>query len=143
MNERKPLGEVGGRFGGGGGGGRHGGRGGYSGGGRGGGGQRLGESQQKQRRDDAGLERRGQLACHGRAVQVDPIKPTLKAPGSMLSKLSYDGPVSIFAFNFNLHRYTTGSYDGLARIWDTQGNLVNSLDQHKVGRCRLTLSNPH
>ena len=25
----------------------------------------------------------------------------------------------------------TGSYDGLARVWDTEGNLVNSLDKHK------------
>jgi len=39
-------------------------------------------------------------------VQVDPSKPTVKAPGSMLSKLRYDGPVSNFAFNFNLRRYT-------------------------------------
>jgi len=41
----------------------------------------------------------------GKAVQVDPIKPTLKAPGSMLLKLRYDGPLSEFAFNFNLRRY--------------------------------------
>jgi hypothetical protein len=29
----------------------------------------------------------------GGAVQVDPIKPTLKAPGSTLLKLRYGGPV--------------------------------------------------
>jgi len=41
----------------------------------------------------------------GRAVQVDPIKPTLKAPGTKCLKLKYDEPLPIFAFNFNLHRY--------------------------------------
>ena len=33
----------------------------------------------------------------GRAVQVEPIKPVLKAPGSMLFNLRYDGPHSFFA----------------------------------------------
>jgi len=44
----------------------------------------------------------------GRAVQVDPIKPTLKAPGSKRLKLIFDGPLSNFAFKFNLRRYTWG-----------------------------------
>jgi len=34
------------------------------------------------------------------------MKPTLKAPGSKRLKLKYDGPLSNFGFNFNLHRYT-------------------------------------
>jgi len=38
-------------------------------------------------------------------VQVDPIKPALKAPGTKRLKLIYDGPLSNFAFNFNLRRY--------------------------------------
>ena len=37
--------------------------------------------------------------------QVDPIKPTSKAPGSMHLILTYDGPVSNFAFKCNLRRY--------------------------------------
>ena len=45
-------------------------------------------------------------AARRRAVQVDPIKPTLKPPGYMLLKLRYDGPISNFAFNFNWRRYT-------------------------------------
>jgi len=45
---------------------------------------------------------------HGRAVQVvDPIKPALKAPGTKRLELIYDGPLSNFAFKFNLRRYTT------------------------------------
>jgi len=40
------------------------------------------------------------------AVQVDPIKPTLKAPGTKRLKLKHDEPLSNFAFKFNLRRYT-------------------------------------
>jgi len=43
-------------------------------------------------------------------VQVEPMKPMLKTPGSIDLKLTYDGPRSNFAFNFNLRRYTAG-YD--------------------------------
>jgi hypothetical protein len=38
-------------------------------------------------------------------VQVDPIKPTLKAPETNLLTLEYDGPLSNFAFKTNLRRY--------------------------------------
>jgi hypothetical protein len=40
-------------------------------------------------------------------VQVDPITPTLTAPGTKRLKVRYDGPPSKSAFNFNLRRYTT------------------------------------
>ena len=39
-------------------------------------------------------------------MQVDPIKPTLKAPGTKRLKLECDKPLSNFAFKFNLRRYT-------------------------------------
>jgi len=42
----------------------------------------------------------------GKAVQVDPIKPTLEAPGIKLLNLKYDEPLSKFAFKFNLRRYS-------------------------------------
>jgi hypothetical protein len=38
--------------------------------------------------------------------QVDPIKPTLKAPVSKSLKLKHDELLSNFAFKFNLRRYT-------------------------------------
>jgi len=44
---------------------------------------------------------------HGRAVQVDPIKLTLKVPGTKRLKLKCDGPLSNFAFKFNLRRCST------------------------------------
>ena len=39
-------------------------------------------------------------------MQVDPIKPTLKAPRTKRLKLKYNKLLSSFAFNFNLRRYT-------------------------------------
>jgi hypothetical protein len=39
-------------------------------------------------------------------VQVEPIKPTLKAPGTNRLKLKSDEALSSFAFNFNLRRYS-------------------------------------
>ena len=38
-------------------------------------------------------------------MQVDPVKPTLKAPGTKRLKLKYDEPLSNFAFKFNVRRY--------------------------------------
>jgi hypothetical protein len=74
----------------------------------------------------------------GRAVQADPIKPKLTAPGSERLKLEYDGPLSSFAFKFNLRRYT--------KVGDLvaagQTSLKTAELEHVVGRCRLTLSNP-
>jgi len=44
--------------------------------------------------------------CVGRAVQVDPAKPAMKAPGNKRLKLMYDGPLSKFALKFKLRRCT-------------------------------------
>ena len=57
-------------------------------------------------------------------MQIDPIKHTLKAPGTKRLKLNYDKLLSNLAFTIKLRRYI-------------QGRVVNV-----VGRCRLTLSNP-
>ena len=42
-------------------------------------------------------------------MQVDPIKPTLKAPGTKPLTLKCDKLISNSAFNFNLLRYTVGN----------------------------------
>jgi hypothetical protein len=42
-------------------------------------------------------------------VQVDLIKPTLKAPGTERLKLECDELLSKCAFNFNLRRYNQGT----------------------------------
>jgi len=56
-------------------------------------------------------------------VQVDPIKPTVEAPGSKLWKLNHDKLLSIslqfrfnFASNFNLRRYMMGRFVSFAAV---------------------------
>ena len=39
-------------------------------------------------------------------MQLDPINPALKAPEMKRLKLEYDCPLSNFAFNINLRRYS-------------------------------------
>ena len=68
----------------------------------------------------------------GRAVQVDPIKPTLEAPGTKHLKLLFDEPPSNFAFKINYCRYMT----------EQQLFGVSGSDYDWVGRCRSTLSIP-
>jgi len=46
--------------------------------------------------------------CHGRAVQLEPMKSMSKLPGTKLLQLKLDQLLSDFAFNFNSRRYTTG-----------------------------------
>ena len=51
------------------------------------------------------LKADGHRCAIGEAVQVQPMKSKLKAPGTKLLKLKYDNLLSNFAFNFNLRRY--------------------------------------
>ena len=46
------------------------------------------------------------VRLRGEAVQVDPIKPKLKASTSKRLKLRCDSLLSIFAFKFSLRRYS-------------------------------------
>jgi len=55
--------------------------------------------------------------AQGEAVQVDPIKPTLKAPGSERLKLKCDILLSACAFNVNLRRYTKEDYLQLLKLY--------------------------
>jgi hypothetical protein len=43
----------------------------------------------------------------GTEVQVDPMKPKLKGPGTLQWKLKCDVPLSTSAFEFNLRHYTS------------------------------------
>ena len=56
-------------------------------------------------------------ACitHGEAVQVEPMKPVLKALGTELLILKCGELLSRFAFNFNLRRCSTGSRSRTSR----------------------------
>ena len=66
-------------------------------------------------------------------MQVDPIKPKLKLPGTTRLKLKYDKLLSSFTFNFNLCRYTVEGFEPYAQ---------RAVLARVVRRCRLTLSNP-
>jgi len=55
----------------------------------------------------AGWRRTRTKRGHGTAVQVHPINPTLKAPGTKRLKLMCDVQLSTSAFKFNLRRYNT------------------------------------
>jgi len=56
----------------------------------------------------AGDVQAGRRVLQGKAVQVDPIKPTLKPPGTKHSRLKCDELLSSFGFKFNLRRYIKG-----------------------------------
>ena len=83
----------------------------------------------------------------GRAVQLDPIKPTLKPPGTKHLNLKCDILLLSLAFNFNLRRF---SKDERALLLKWENMLVSKYPEvgaisdleNLVGRCRLTLSNP-
>ena len=55
-------------------------------------------------------------------MQVDPVKSTLKAPGTERLKLEYKELLSNFGFNFSLRRYTEGG--GGAVPQDIEGCLT-------------------
>jgi hypothetical protein len=87
------------------------------------------------------------LPC--RAVQVAPIKPTLKAPGSKHLKLEHENLLSYFPFKFNLRRYAlaTAAQHRYAQWMVTTLRTTRSAGGHRLaprlaGRCRLTLSSP-
>ena len=65
----------------------------------------------------------------GRAVQVDPIKPTLKAPGTKRLKLEYDELLSSFAFSFNLRRFSwrtpTCGYTSICPRSTRRGQIIS------------------
>ena len=54
--------------------------------------------------------RESAVAALGRAVQVEPMNPVFKPPGtsSTLLKLKYAEPLSSVAFKSNLRRYSWG-----------------------------------
>ena len=66
-------------------------------------------------------------------MQVDPIKPTLKAPGTKRLNLKCDELLSSFAFEFNLRRYIKADLTAL---------MTDSQDWWR-GRTRITALRPN
>jgi len=84
-------------------------------------------------RCDAGLAavEGHERVTEGRAVQVDPIRPTLKAPGSNLLELQSDALLSSFAFNLNLRRYMQVGRAGVFKV--AYSNEDRALKDLKAG----------
>ena len=61
-------------------------------------------------------------------MQVDPIKPKLKPPGTKRLKLIYDGPVSKFAFKINFRRHTKEKE--LNKIRDEHSAMSSALSKY-------------
>ena len=83
-------------------------------------------------------------------MQAGPIKPKLKPPGTKRLILNCDVLLPTSAFKFNLRRYIPVYFTIQAKD-EFGNNLVKSPEPPsaqrgyfdvKVGRCRLTLSNP-
>jgi hypothetical protein len=84
-------------------------------------------------------------------VQVDPIKPTFKAPGTQHLNLIYNELLSNIGFKFDLRRYTEAASAAATRLTNFPGDeaalraakeAIAALMDATVGRCTLTLSNP-
>ena len=91
----------------------------------------------RRRRGGGCRQRRGRRrrSWHqGRAVQVDPMKPQLKLPGTKRLKLECDVLLSTSAFKFNVRRYTTKAAKEAAKEAAAEPLLP------KVRRRRLTLT---
>ena len=76
-------------------------------------------------------------------MQVDPLKPQLKPPGTKRLKPECDILLSTSAFKFSLRRYIEESKFLGGDLEHT--HLVKGLDfalLNKVGWCRLTASKP-
>ena len=79
--------------------------------------------------DEPGRQRAGGVAPQrrGRAVQVDPMKPRLKAPGAKQLKLKCDILLSTSAFKFNVRRYSEGT-----TLWAVRGGGAGVDNLHAV-----------
>jgi hypothetical protein len=76
----------------------------------------------------------------GRAVQVHPIKPTLKPPGTERLKLKHDQPLSNLTLKLKLRRFTkvAAQQQKVPPLPFLLSSLIQSRKPRKVGRCRFT-----
>jgi len=93
---------------------------------------------------------RGGGRAPGWAVQVDPISPTLKAPGTQRLTLKCGESLSTFGFKFNLRRYSlvltwggklAGRQEEVFTLREGEGEGGDALSRELtlIGRCRSIL----
>jgi len=83
-------------------------------------------------------------------VQVEPIKPTLKAPRTKRLNLNYNELLSDVAYKFSFRRYTTALKKRCKEFimrwhpdkWHGKPLAEDSRESIMVGQCSLTLSTP-
>ena len=69
---------------------------------------------------------------HGSAVQVDPIKPKLKPPGTKRFKLKYDEVLLSFAFKLRLRRYIMAPTRELAQQIEEETTKFATFLEYRV-----------
>jgi len=84
------------------------------------------------------------MRVRGRAVQIDPVTPTLKAPGTKRLKPEHVELLSSFAFNSNLRRYIVASSQGIKAVlaeWDVSRTdaLVLKIESMKLDRANAII----
>jgi len=72
----------------------------------------------------------------GRAVQVDPMKPMVKPPGTERLKLKCDILLSTSAFKSNLRRYRAGSGESTSPRTTSGRSAANSPEPGSTGTSR-------
>jgi hypothetical protein len=72
-------------------------------------------------------------------VQIDPVKPKLKPPGTIRLKLVCDVLLSNFAFKFNFRRYTMVRDDKAAESREQPAPLVSVRPEDSLHLVSLTL----
>jgi hypothetical protein len=78
------------------------------------------------------------VAALGKAVQVDTIKPTLKAPGTGRLKLKYAELLSSSAFNIHLRRYSSEASLRSAPSWGSTPRWPSAAGAYTRSHFRLT-----
>jgi hypothetical protein len=86
----------------------------------------------RERGDGVGARRGAGGGGHGRVVQVDPMTPMLKPPGTKHLKLIYDILLSNFALKFNAPLHHGGQLVHLPSDAGGQGGRVGGRGSHSL-----------
>ena len=78
----------------------------------------------------------------GKAVQVKPIKLSLKPPRTNRLKLKYDEPLSSFAFKINVRHYSVACYCSRATAGRGLSSSTFQLNLSRQAEPKYTLHTP-